>query len=148
MVAGLRARSAVVSGRVAALFLVSVLACSSGSSGPGSSLPLASVEVGAARLDVHTPSGRPRVVLVARDGDPASALAAAIEVDGAPSVLSALGEALRRRFEDSPGARVEVASGSLFVALDFDDPEKGLAKLRTLLMTPLSSEEERVAIAA
>lgn len=117
------------------------LGCSGGTTDTRTTAPLGSVTLSGARLDVRQLAGKPRLVVLAREGDPAAALAAAVHAPGDAEALALLGEVLRARLA-TRGARVQVAADVVLIAMDVDTPAESLATLTAALIAPVRPAEE------
>ncbi len=135
------------SAAIALGWIAATAACGASTEGARPPAPLASTTLSGARLDVHEIPGKPRLVSLARDGDPVSSLGAVARAPGDPEALATLADVVRARLA-SRSARVHVAAEALLVSIDVDDtPAAALAALTSALTLPIQAAEESRAAA-
>ncbi|HKQ70955.1 MAG TPA: hypothetical protein VJT73_16530, partial [Polyangiaceae bacterium] len=116
-----------------------------------SACPLGASDV-ASPIEVKRLDGRPALALVARDGDPAFAIAAAVTVEGSAYVKAALAGLLEARLKKAGLAVVEVRAdlGSLRIRSLIDAPSRSgefMRRVRDAMGQPIVAATPEMAVA-
>lgn len=100
-------------------------------------------------MEVHAAAGRPRLVVVRRDGDPSAAIA--IEIVGTDSFeLAMIGAAIGGRLEAAAFTGVEVTSGDRIARVRALAPQLGATvaqQIDTALQAPIGKDDPAMAAA-